>query len=376
MTIKNNRFFSSASFAAIEKRRQFRYARGFVWTYWSVIGAHFLAQLFAFRFLPYEAAAHDFYLRILLYPTLLMCGITAAAHAILVKAERFSFFSIFSAGTMISMIIVHLNMDVRIIAAVMLLPIFASTLFFRLSLTWITTALQIVGFCVLYRWDFWFRSYMSDFDLLAIVLFFALSTVAASFIIVSGRDLAFDLEAAMFAQQQLLVENTVMSQRSKTDALTNLYNHMSFHEFYDKAMEFADRGAPFHLALIDIDNFKSINDTFGHRMGDTILATVARVIKDRISPADIASRYGGEEFALLLFEQSFEEAYALVDGIRAELAKSYHPELDGRAVTVSVGLKSYSNTLTKENLFEKVDALLYEAKRTGKNKVASGALTV
>lgn len=376
MKSKLNRFFSDPSFAAIERRRQYKYARGFVWTYWSVIGAHFLAQLFAFHFLPYEAAAHDFYLRILLYPTLLMCGITAAAHAILVKAERFSFFSIFAAGTMISMIIVHLNMDVRIIAAVMLLPIFASTLFFRLSLTWFTAALQIVGFCVLYRWDFWFRSYMSDFDLLAIVLFFALSTVAASFIIVSGRDLAFDLEAAMLAQQQLLVEKTVMSQRSKTDALTNLYNHMSFHEFYDKAIEFADRGAPFHLALIDIDNFKSVNDTFGHRVGDTILATVARVIKDRISPADIASRYGGEEFALLLFEQSFEEAYALVDGIRAELAKSPHPELDGRAVTVSVGLKSYSNAFSKEKLFEDADALLYEAKRTGKNKVASGTLTV
>ncbi|WP_254639162.1 diguanylate cyclase [Cohnella sp. GbtcB17] len=376
MKSRPNRYFSDPSFAAIEKQRQFRYVRGFIWTYWSVIGAHFLAQLFAFLFLPYEATAHEFYLRILLYPTLLMCGITAAAHAILVKAERFSFSSIFFAGTFISMIIVHLNMDVRIIAAVMLLPIFASALFFRLSLTWFTTALQVIGFCVLYRWDFSFRSYMSDFDLIAIVLFFALSAVAASYIVVSGRDLVFDLEAAMFAQQQLLVEKTVMSQQSKTDALTKLYNHMSFHEFYDKAIEFADRGAPFHLALIDIDNFKSINDTFGHRVGDTILASVARVIKDRISPADIASRYGGEEFALLLFEQSFEEAYGLVEGIRAELAKSNHPELDGRAVTVSVGIKSYSNAFSKERLFEDVDALLYEAKRTGKNKVASEALTV
>ncbi|SFB41390.1 diguanylate cyclase (GGDEF) domain-containing protein [Cohnella sp. OV330] len=376
MKNKQNRYFSNPSFAAIENRRQFRYARGFIWTYWSVIGAHFLAQLFAFLFLPYEAAANYFYLHILFNPTLLMCGITAVAHSFLVKAERFSFPSIFVAGTLISMVIVHLNMDIRIIAAVMLLPIFASTLFFRLSLTWFTAALQVVGFSVLFRWDIGFRSFMSDFDLIAIVLFFALSTVAASFIIVSGRDLVIDLEAAMIAQQQLLVEKTVMSQRSKTDALTNLYNHMSFHDFYDKAIEFADRGAPFHLALIDIDNFKSINDTFGHRVGDTILATVARVIKDRISPADIASRYGGEEFALLLFEQSFEEAYALVDGIRAELAESYHPELDGRAVTVSVGIKSYSNAFTKEKLFEDVDALLYEAKRAGKNKVASEALTV
>lgn len=215
----------------------------------------------------------------------------------------------------------------------------------------------------------------SAFDLIAVFLFFALSTVAASFIIVSGRDLVNDLEAAMNGQRQLLVENTVMSLRSKTDALTDLYNHMSFHEFYDKAMEYADQGAPFHLALLDIDNFKAINDTFGHRVGDTILSGVARVIKDRISPADIASRYGGEEFALLLFEQSFDEAYAHIDLIRAELAKTKHPELDGRAVTVSAGLKSYSRGFSKEKLFEDVDALLYEAKRSGKNRVAAAGKT-
>ncbi|CAI6049069.1 GGDEF domain-containing protein [Cohnella sp. JJ-181] len=376
MTNKNNRFFSNPSFAAIEKQRQVQYVRWFIWTYWFVIGAHFLAQLFSFLFLPYDASANYFYLHVLLYPSLLMCGVTAGAHLILFKAERFSFYSIFAAGTVIAMVIIHLNMDIRIIAAVMLLPIFASTLFFRLNLTWFTALLQIIGFIALYVWDFWFRSFISDFDLIAILLFFVLSTVAASFIIVGGRDLVYDLEAAMSARQQLLVENTVMSQRSKTDALTNLYNHMSFHEFYDKAMEFADRGAPFHLALIDIDNFKSINDTFGHRVGDSVLAAVARVIKDRISPADIASRYGGEEFALLLFEQSFDEAYALVERIRAELAKTTHPELEGRAVTVSAGLKNYSNAMSKERLFEEADALLYEAKRTGKNKVASDAIAV
>ncbi|MFC3801089.1 GGDEF domain-containing protein [Cohnella sp. GCM10012308] len=376
MKNKRNRYFSRPSFAAIEKQRQVQYVRWFIWTYWLVIGAHFFAQLFSYLFLPYEASANEFYLHILLYPTLLMSGVTACAHFILFKAGRYSFYSIFFAGTIISMIIVHLNMDIRIIAAIMLLPVFASILFFRLNMTWFTAVLQAAGFGALYQWDAGFRSFVTAFDLIAIILFFVLSTVAASYIIISGRDLVFDLEAAMIAQQQLLVENTVMSQRSKTDALTNLYNHMSFHEFYDKAMEFADRGAPFHLALIDIDNFKSINDTFGHRVGDTILANVARVIKDRISPADIASRYGGEEFALLLFEQSFEEAHTLVDGIRSELAKSHHPELDGRAVTVSVGLKSYANPYTKEKLFEDVDALLYQAKRTGKNKIASVALTV
>lgn len=373
-----NRFFSSPSLAAIEKRRQVQYVRGFIFTYWTVIVGHFFAQLFSFLFLDYRTSAYYFYTHNLIYPTLLMCLVTAGAHLVLYRAERYSFYSLFTAGTIIAMVIIHLNMDIRIIAAVMLLPIFASTIFYRLSLTWFTSLLQIVGFGCMYQWDLWFRSFMSSFDLVAIILFFALSTFAASAVIVSGRDLVHDLESAMRSQQQLMVENTVMSQRSKTDALTNLYNHMSFHEFYDKALEFADRGASFHLALIDIDNFKAINDTFGHRTGDTVLADVARVIRERISPADIAARYGGEEFALLLFEQTFEDAYGLVDRIRAEIAETGHAELQGRTVTISAGIKSYSSTSSKKSLFEDVDALLYAAKRSGKNKVVSevGVLAV
>ncbi|MEK0315688.1 GGDEF domain-containing protein [Cohnella sp. 56] len=345
--------------------------RGFIFTYWTVIAGHFFAQLFSFLFLDYKTSAPFFYSHILIFPTLLMCSVTAVAHLVLYRAERYSFYSLFAAGTIIAMVIIHLNMDIHIIAAVMLLPIFASTIFYRLSLTWFTSLLQIVAFGCMYQWDHWFRSFMGSFDLVAIILFFALSTFAASAVIVSGRDLVHDLESAMRSQQQLLVENTVMSLRSKTDALTSLYNHMSFHEFYDKALEFADRGALFHLALIDIDNFKTINDTFGHRVGDTVLSEVARVIKERISPADIAARYGGEEFALLLFEQTFEDAYNLVDRIRAEIAETGHAELQGRNVTISAGIKSYSSASSKESLFERVDALLYEAKRTGKNKVVS-----
>jgi diguanylate cyclase (GGDEF)-like protein len=123
--------------------------------------------------------------------------------------------------------------------------------------------------------------------------------------------------------------------------------------------------------LIDIDNFKSINDTYGHRIGDIVLARVADVIRTSLAPSDVGSRYGGEEFALLLFEQTLEEAYRLVEKIRQRISTISHEELAGDHVTVSIGLRSYEYALSKETLFELVDAHLYQAKHQGKNQTVS-----
>lgn len=349
--------------------RQAKWIKRFLQTYWLVIALHFLAQLAAYTFLPYERGAHEFYYGVLLYPTLLMGAVVGIAQWMDRRASKYSFISLFMAGTIIAMIIIHLNMDIRIIGALMLLPIFASAIFYRLDLTFFTFALQAVAFFVMYRWDYWFKYFFSSFDLIAIPIFLVVGTLVASIMIINGRELVSDLEASLMAKQDLLIENAVMRKLSTTDALTDLYNHISFHEFYDKALEYGDQGAPFHLALIDIDNFKLINDKYGHRAGDIILARVAKVIRDLISSADIAARYGGEEFAILFFEKTFEEAEAIADKIRLRLSGTPHEEMDGAAVTVSIGLQSYSQGTTKEQLFEEVDALLYAAKHEGKNKV-------
>ncbi|MNO13058.1 putative diguanylate cyclase YcdT [compost metagenome] len=349
--------------------RQAKWIKRFLQTYWLVIALHFLAQLAAFLFLPYDRGAHEFYYEVLLYPTLLMGAVVGVAQLIDYTASKYSFYSLFMAGTIIAMIIIHLNMDIRIIGALMLLPIFASAIFYRLDLTLFTSALQAIAFFVLYRWDYWFKYFISSFDLIAIPIFLAVGTLVAMIMIINGRELVSDLEASLTAKQDLLIENAIIRKLSTTDALTDLYNHISFHEFYDRALEYGDQGAPFHLALIDIDNFKMINDKHGHRTGDIILARVAKVIREMISPADIAARYGGEEFAVLFFEKTFEEAGAMAEKIRLRLSETPHEEMDGGAVTVSIGLKSYSQGTTKEQLFEEVDALLYAAKRAGKNKV-------
>ncbi len=349
--------------------RQEKWIKRFLQIYWLVIAFHFIAQLGSFLFLPYDRTAYDFYLNVLLYPTLLMGAVVAVTQVMDYSGSKYSILSLFLAGTVIAMMIIHLNMDIRIIGALMLLPIFASAIFYRLDLTWYTFALQAIAFFVLYRWDYWFKFFLSSFDLIAIPLFLVMGTLIASIIIINGRELVSDLETTLTAKQDLLIENAIIRKLSTTDALTDLYNHISFHEFYDKAMEYGDQGAPFHLALIDIDNFKMINDKYGHRTGDIILARVGKVIREMISPADIAARYGGEEFAILLFEKTFEEAAELTEKIRLRLSDTPHEEMAGGVVTVSIGLGSYAKGTSKEKLFEEVDALLYTAKRSGKNKL-------
>ncbi|MEK3713207.1 GGDEF domain-containing protein [Paenibacillus sp. FSL R7-0333] len=347
--------------------RQAKWVKRFLYTYWLVIALHFLAQLGSFVCLPYPMGAHEFYYDVLLYPTLLMSAVVGLTQLVDVAAPKYSFVLLFVAGTIIAMMIIHLNMDIRIIGALMLLPIIASAIFFRLDLTLFTSALQAAAFFILYRWDYWFKYYLTDFDLIAIPLFLLVGTLVAGIIIINGRELASDLEATLTAKQDLMIENAVIRKLSTTDALTGLYNHISFHEFYEKALEYGSQGAPFHLALVDIDNFKQINDKYGHRTGDLVLARVAQIIKEHLSAADIAARYGGEEFAVLLFEKSFEEAYTLMDWIRHQLSETLHEEMENGAVTVSIGLKSYAEGTTKETLFEEVDNLLYTAKHSGKN---------
>ncbi|WP_025692715.1 GGDEF domain-containing protein [Paenibacillus zanthoxyli] len=366
--------FVNASDASIH--RQTKWIKRFLETYWVVIALHFAAQLYAYFFLPYEIEAGVFYYKVLLGPTVLMGGSVAAAQLIDRYAAKYSFISLFAAGTFVSMVIIHLNMDIRIIGAVMLLPIMASVIFFRLNLTLYTAVLQIVGFCILYNWDYRFKAFLNPFDLIAIPIFILVGTLVAGIIIVNGRELLYDLETIMSAKQNLMAENAEILKISRTDALTGLFNHMSFHEFYEKALEYGELGVPFHLALLDIDNFKGINDKFGHRTGDLILSRVACTIQENIPPIDIATRYGGEEFAILLFEQTFEEALSLMEQVRTALAETRHAELGGLAVTVSIGLKSYEKGTTKERLFEDTDALLYAAKRSGKNKVVTPLQTV
>lgn len=155
---------------------------------------------------------------------------------------------------------------------------------------------------------------------------------------------------------------------SLRDGLTGLFNHTYFYQQIDFEVRRSVRyGAPVSLMLIDIDDFKEVNDTYGHQEGDRILATMGRTLMRVARDSDLCCRYGGEEFAVILPLTDILEAGAIASRLQAELAERLP---SGRTVTVSVGVASYGKTTgTYRVLVEKADAALYQAKRNGKNRV-------
>ena len=171
------------------------------------------------------------------------------------------------------------------------------------------------------------------------------------------------LQSSYESHQQLLVKTVWMDKLTKTDALTDLYNHMTFHEYFEKLIEQHEQNSlPLQLAIFDIDNFKQVNDMFGHRAGDAVLQRVSELIRSKASTNDFVARYGGEEFAILFTDKLKMEALKLVEQIRQEIAQAPHELQQGKPVTVSVGFAEYIAGEGKEHFFNRVDDALYKAK--------------
>jgi diguanylate cyclase (GGDEF)-like protein len=166
--------------------------------------------------------------------------------------------------------------------------------------------------------------------------------------------------------------NEVLEQLSITDGLTKLHNHRHFQDQYARETRRADRtGAPLAVVLIDIDDFKSLNDLLGHAAGDAVLQAAAGVMSEVVRETDYLARYGGEEFALLAPQTDLEGALALAEKIRLAVAESAFPVVgpDGPVrITVSLGVAPYEGDPAAA--FLAADRALYEAKHSGKDCVA------
>ncbi len=169
------------------------------------------------------------------------------------------------------------------------------------------------------------------------------------------------------------IEHAQTKRLAYTDGLTSLDNYRSFHTRLQQEIERADRyHRPLSLIMLDIDYFKTYNDTHGHPQGDAILTDVARILKKTSRASDIVARYGGEEFALILPETDKPSAEALGNRLREEIEQYKFPgeeRLPGHVLTISVGIASHAPPGTKAELIAAADAELYRAKRGGRNRV-------
>jgi len=155
------------------------------------------------------------------------------------------------------------------------------------------------------------------------------------------------------------------------DSLTGLINHTKAEEQLDIAMERARRqGGSLSFAMIDIDNFKEVNDTYGHPSGDRVIMSLARLLQQRLRKTDVVGRYGGEEFAVILSDTAASNAAKVLDAIRLSFSRIKN-QADGRefSVTFSCGIATFSGHGDAALLTSAADKALYEAKRDGRNRI-------
>ena len=160
-------------------------------------------------------------------------------------------------------------------------------------------------------------------------------------------------------------------QYATLDALTNLNNRRQFEVRLKQEIAITKRQKnPLCAMMIDIDFFKKVNDTYGHASGDAVLRTVASIIKEHLRESDIPSRYGGEEFAVLLPYTHIEEAKIVGERLRKAVEETPIPiDKKNINVTISMGLAEFNVNETGEELFKRADSALYEAKEGGRNRV-------
>jgi diguanylate cyclase (GGDEF)-like protein len=173
--------------------------------------------------------------------------------------------------------------------------------------------------------------------------------------------------------EELQRVNDVFEQLSITDDLTKLHNHRFFQDHLPREMSRAERtGEPLSLILIDIDDFKMLNDRYGHSVGDAVLRRVADVMSTEVREMDLLARYGGEEFVLLASKTTLEGAAALAEKLCLAVSRAHFSlvALDGPAkirVTVSGGVSTYRGD--EKAFFNEADRALYRAKEAGKDCV-------
>ena len=179
------------------------------------------------------------------------------------------------------------------------------------------------------------------------------------------------------AQASVSMENVdlheLVQRQAVTDELTGLFNHRRFQEVVESEVERARRfEQPVGLVMLDIDDFKAVNDTYGHQQGDVVLREVAGVLRASSRDIDEPARYGGEELAVALPQTDLEGTFLLAERVRTAIEALEVPRVDGRGalrVTASFGVAALPETADgKDTLISAADAALYRAKHAGKNR--------
>jgi diguanylate cyclase (GGDEF)-like protein len=168
---------------------------------------------------------------------------------------------------------------------------------------------------------------------------------------------------------QIKEKSNLLEYQASHDKLTGLFNRNKFDEFYIKEVKRSKRyNTNLSVIIFDIDDFKMINDTYGHQIGDVVLKEISQIMSMHIREQDIAVRWGGEEFLILLPHTNIDGAATVANKIKTNIEEHLFTELSLK-ITASFGVSELGTDDTDESLILRTDKFLYEAKNSGKNKV-------
>lgn len=179
------------------------------------------------------------------------------------------------------------------------------------------------------------------------------------------------VESSQEKIRKLQAELTQLSETVRVDQLTGVLNRRGFDEAIIKEISRSKRNnSKLSIAFLDIDNFKKLNDSFGHHVGDEALQLLAKTIQSTIRPTDDVSRFGGEEFVILLPETDIEQAVGTVMRLQRALTKQFFMANNERQlITFSAGVALFNNNETEAEVLSRADQAMYLAKKSGKNRV-------
>jgi diguanylate cyclase (GGDEF)-like protein len=167
--------------------------------------------------------------------------------------------------------------------------------------------------------------------------------------------------------------HSIVKWQAVTDDLTQLTNRRGFMQALEGEMRRGDRfGGSLSLVLLDLDDFKLINDRYGHHTGDEVLREVAKALQNRVRDVDVPGRLGGEEFAIILPQTDLAGGKRLAENLRVAIERVRIGAADRVTVTASLGVVARGAGETPADLLQRADVALYRAKGAGKNRVAAG----
>lgn len=318
----------------------------------------------------YKGNLREFLYLVILYPTMKLSVVVFLAELFLRWMEPYFAYVIILAGNLLAAIMILSLYQDPLVSAALLLPLIVSVFYFQRARVVFAGITGVITFSLTQLSPNIRINTESHVVLTMLALLIAASLILFS-LMTRGIELVESLRTTIQTGQELMVQNAMMQKMNKLDALTDLYNHRAFHEYLDKAKEICDStNTTLHLAMIDIDNFKQVNDTYGHRVGDVVLKSVATTLQNTLNSCDFAARYGGEEFAVIRPDSDLESFIHTLETFRRKVSLDRHPETGDTAVTVSVGVHEYQPGETKTAFFNSADKALYDAKHAGKNQLA------